>query len=240
MRAILLIARRDLGAFLRTMSGYLILAGVLAVNGIFFNAFTLGQGTQRSSEVLGRFFYSCSGFTMIAAILISMRLLAEERLSGTVSLLYSSPVRDVEIVLGKFLSALVFLAIFLALTAYMPALILVHGKVSFGHLVAGYLGLLLVGAASLALGTFGSSLTKSQVLAAIISGCLLVSLLIFWQLANVTERPLSGVFNAMAFYLHFRPFESGLIHLRDVVYFLLVTYVALFAATRVLEARRWR
>lgn len=240
MRAIYLIARRDLGAYLRTMSGYVILAGILTLNGVLFNAFALGEGEHRSSEVLSRFFYMSSGFTMVAAILISMRLLAEERQTGTLALLYSSPVRDVEIVVGKFLSALVFLCLFLALTVYMPALVWAYGKVSLGHLFAGYLGLVLLGSASLALGTFGSSLTKSQVLAAVISGILIVLLLICWQLASVTERPFSGPFNALALYLHFRPFELGLIHLKDVVYFLLVTYVGLFGATRVLEARRWK
>ena len=169
------------------------------------------------------------------------RLLAEERQTGTINLLYSSPVRDWEIITGKFLSALAFLAILTLATAFMPALILVHGKVSLGHIAGGYLGLLLLGSASLAIGTFGSSLTRSQVLAAIVSGCILVGLLVCWLLSQVAERPLSDVFSNLALYnLHFRPFQAGVIHLRDVVYYLAVTYVALFASTRVLEARRWR
>ena len=240
MRTALLIARRDLGAFLRTMSGYVIIAGVLALTGLAFNAFALGGPSLRSSEVLSRFFYLSSGFTMVAAVLVSMRLLAEERQTGTLALLYSSPVRDGEIVFGKFLSAFTFLALFLAVTTYMPALIFVRGKVSFGHIAAGYAGLLLLASACVAVGTLGSALSRSQVLAAILSGCMVVALLLGWWLTSVTERPLSGVFNALALYPHFKPFQDGLVHLRDVVYFGLVTYAALFAATRVLEARRWR
>lgn len=241
MNAALLIARRELGAYLRTWSGYIIIAVVLVVNGLLFNAFAMGGASKRSAEVISAFFYFSSGTTMIASIFISMRLLAEERQSGTISLLYSSPVRDAEIVAGKFLSAFAFLSILTLLTFYMPLLVLVNGKVSFGHLAAGYGGLLLLGAASLGIGTFGSALAKNQVVAAIISSCILVALLVCWLLANVTDRPFSEMFSALAlWHRHFQPFRDGIVHLRDIVYYGLVTFVALFAATRVLEARRWR
>jgi ABC-2 type transport system permease protein len=223
------------------MSGYVIIAAVLAVDGLLFNAYALGGAGKRSSEVLSLFFYFSSGTTLVASIFISMRLLAEERQAGTLALLYSSPVKDSEIVLGKFLSGLAFLGLLTALTFYMPLLILVHGKISLGHVFAGYLGLMLLGSASLAIGTFGSALAKNQVVAAIGSACILVSLLVSWLLARVTERPFSDVFSALALWQqHFVPFQGGVIHLRDVVYYLAVSYVALFAATRVIEARRWR
>ena len=240
MRNVLLIARRELAAYLRTMSGYVIIAGVLFVDGLLFNAFAMAGTGRKSAEVIADFFYFSSGSTMFAAVLLSMRLLAEEHQTGTLQLLYSSPVKDVEIVLGKFLSALGFLALFLVCTAYMPLLVMVWGKVSLGHLASGYLGLLLLGSACLAIGTLGSALTKSQVLAAILSGVMVVSLVICWLLARVTDRPLTDVFTNLAIYGHFKPFESGLVHLKHVAFFLLVTYVALFGATRVLEARRWR
>jgi ABC-2 type transport system permease protein len=238
---VFLIAQRELSAYLKTMSGYVIIAAVLAVNGLLFNAYSIGGPSKLSSEVLSRFFYFSSGTTMIAAIFISMRLLAEERQAGTLPLLYSSPVRDVEIVLGKFLSGVGFLALMTLLSIYMPLLILVNGKISAGHLFAGYLGLLLLGSASVAIGTFGSALARNQVLAAITSACLLVALLVAWLLSGVTDRPLSDVFSALALHgKHFQPFQAGIVHTRDVVYYLAVTYVALFGATRVLEARRWR
>jgi ABC-2 type transport system permease protein len=170
-----------------------------------------------------------------------MRLLAEERQTGTLVLLTSSPVHDWEIVMGKFLSALVFLAMILAASLYMPALIFVNGKISIGHMAAGYFGLLLIGSASLAVGTFGSALARNQVLAAIFSGGIVVAMIVCWMLAKVTEHPFNDVFVALAIHgRHFPPFQAGAIHLRDVVYYLMVTYVALFSATRVMEARRWR
>lgn len=237
----LLIARRELAGYLRTLSGYVILAAILALNGLFFNAFAMGGGARRSAEVLSNFFYYSSGFTMVAALFISMRLLAEERQVGTLPLLYSSPVKDAEIVLGKFLAGLAFLGLYILCTAYMPLLVLVNGKVSFGHIAVGYLGLLLLGGASLAIGTFGSALARNQFIAVIASACILLALLLCWLLARITEQPLADVFSALSLWnQHFPPFQSGLLHLRDVVYYLAVIYVALFAATRVLEARRWR
>jgi ABC-2 type transport system permease protein len=240
MKPILLIARRELSGYLRTMTGYIIIALVLALDGVLFNVFAMGSGEKRSSEVLGQFFYIAFGSTLAASVFISMRLLAEERQTGTIQLLYSSPVKDSEIVLGKFLSALAFVAIMTLATVYMPLLIFVNGKISLGHMLAGYLGLLLLGSASLAVGILGSSLARSQVLAAIISGVMTVSLLVVWMVGRATDRPLSEVFAALAWFPHFQGFQSGLLHLKDVVYFLAVTYVALFAATRVLEARRWK
>jgi ABC-2 type transport system permease protein len=242
MRAALLIARRELGSYLRTMNGYIIAAAVLLVDGVLWNAFALGaQQDKHSAEVLSDFFYFSSGTTMIAAVFLSMRLLAEERQTGTLVLLTSSPVRDREIILGKFFSSLAFLALITLATAFMPALIIINGKLSIGQVAAGYLGLLLLGSAALAIGTLGSALARSQVLAAILSGAMLVGLIVVWLLAGVSERPLNDVFLALALWgRHFPPFQAGVINLRDVAYYLLVTYFALFAATRVLEARRWQ
>src|SRR6185295_2483819 len=114
---------------------------------------------------------------------LAMRLFAEERQLGTLPLLYASPVRDRDIVLGKFLGALAFLSGLTLATAYMPLLILVHGHISVGHLGAAYLGL----------GTLGSSLARSQVIAAIVGAALLVSMLVAWLLASVTEPPFSAL-----------------------------------------------
>jgi ABC-2 type transport system permease protein len=240
MSSVLLIARRELGTYLRSMSGYVIIAGLLAIDGLLFNGFALGNGAQLSAAVLSAFFYFSFGVTAAAGILLSMRLLAEERQNGTIQLLYSSPVRDSEIILGKYLSAMGFLAIMVLATAYLPALIAVNGKISFGHVAAGYLGLMLVGSAALSIGIFGSSLTRSQVVAVITSAVLVVAILVTWFVARVAERPFSDILNGLALYGHFQAFQSGVIHLRDVVYYVMVTYVALFAATRVLEARRWK
>jgi ABC-2 type transport system permease protein len=240
MKATFLIMRRELAAYLRSMTGYVIAALVLLVSGLLFNTQVL-PGEKLSSEVLSQFFFWTGGTIVISSVFISMRLLAEERQTGTLVLLTSSPVHDWEIVLGKYLSALIFMALITAATVFMPLLIFVNGKISFGHMAAGYLGILLMAGAALAIGTFGSSLVRSQVLAAIISGCMVLAMTVCWFLAKVTEAPFNDIFTALALHgRHFTPFMAGAVHLRDVAYYLMVGYVALFSATRVMEARRWR
>jgi ABC-2 type transport system permease protein len=238
--ATFLIMRRELGAYFRSMTGYIIAAAVLLVDGVLFNTLVL-PGEQLSGEVLRQFFFYSSGTTMISAVFLSMRLIAEEKQTGTLVLLTSSPIRDRDIVIGKFLSGWIFLALITLATAFMPAMIMVHGKISLAHVLTGYLGLLLLGGAAMAMGTFGSALAKSQVLAAIITAAIIVSLLLAWMLARVTEHPLNRLFESLALYhRHFPPFSVGLLHIRDVVYYLALIYMSLFAATRVLETRRWR
>jgi ABC-2 type transport system permease protein len=233
--------RREVGAYMRSMTGYVIIALALAILGLFFNTYGLGGMDKTSSQVLQVFFELASALAVAGpSVFISMRLLAEERQTGTIALLYSSPVRDGEIVVGKFLSAVVFLAILLATTVFMPLLIFVNGKISLGHMAAGYVGLLLLGSACLAVGTLGSALARSQILAVITSAAMIAALYACLYLARATERPLSEIFTALAFFPHFQPFESGIIHLKDVIFYVAVSYISLFAATRVLEARRWR
>ncbi len=240
MKNVTLIARRELQSYLRTMSGYIIIAVMLFIDGLLFNAFAVAGTAKPSSQVLAEFFTLTSGITMVGAVFLSMRLIAEERQTGTIALLYSSPVLDVEIVLGKFLAAFLFMCLFFASTTYMPLLVAVYGKVSLGHIAAGYFGLMLVGASGLAIGTFGSALTRSQVVAAVLSGVMVLALTTAWLLGKVTDRPLTDIVNGLAWWGHFDAFRTGLVHLKHVAYFGLVTFIALFAATRVIEARRWR
>ena len=156
MTKALLIARREMGAYARSPLGAVIIAGALLIDGILFYYWGLSQ-KMLSAEVLSEFFYAASGITMAAGIILSMRLIAEERQTHTFTLLNTAPVRDSEIVLGKYLSAFGMLALLTVLTLYMPALIFVNGKVSIGHIAVGYLGLLLVGSATIAIGLFASS-----------------------------------------------------------------------------------
>ncbi len=241
MKPVWLIYRREMGAYLRSPLGYIVIAVVLLIDGLLFNAFALGSDTARkSSEVLKQFFYYSSGTTMVASLFLSMRLLAEERAQGTLNLLFGSPVRDYQIVLGKYLSALTFLGGLTLLTIYMPALIAVHGKITFGQIAAGYLGLLLLGSAGLSIGIFGSALTKSQLIAIIASAAILVGLILSWLMALITDRPINELFTWLSIHnKHFQPFMTGLINTQDVVFYGSLTYFFLFLATRVLEARRW-
>jgi ABC-2 type transport system permease protein len=234
------VARRELAAYLHGPMGWTIFAVVLFVDGLLFNAFALGGGRRLSAQVLRDFFYFSSGTTMIAAVFLSMRLLAEERQNQTMVLLRTAPLGDWEVVLGKYLSALIALGGLTLCTVYMPLLVMVNGKVSAGHLFVGYLGLLCLGSASVAIGLLGSALAESQVAAAVLGAGMLVSLLVSWLLARVTEEPLKTIFiNLGLFNRHFTPFMDGVLHSRDVVYYGAVTYLFLLLSVRVLAARRW-
>lgn len=240
MTGVLLIARRELFAYLRSPLGAVIIAGALLVDGLWF----YWQGlTQKllSAEVLQQFLYGASGTTMIAALILSMRLFAEERQTGTLVLLNTSPLRDWQIVLGKYLSALGAVVVLTLLTAYMPALILVNGKISLGHVLVGYSGLILLGSATIAIGMFGSALARSQVIAIIASAAILAPLLLLWAVARSVDPPFNRFLSALALHHdNFRPFMLGRLELGTVVYYLAMTYFFLLASTKILEARRWR
>lgn len=240
MSQTLLIARRELFSYLRSPLGALIVAGALLIDGVLFYWEGLSQKLL-SVEVLQRFIYNTSGPTMVAGLLLSMRLLAEERQTGTLVMLNTSPVRDSEIVAGKFISAFGALAVLTLLTAYMPALIFVNGKVSLGHVLVGYAGLLLLGAAAISVGLLGSALARSQIVAIIISAAMLAVMILLWAVAKTVDPPVNQFLSALALHHdNFRPFILGRLDLGSVAYYVGVSYVFLLAATKVLEARRWR
>ena len=242
MKAAGVIAVREIGAYLRSPACYVIAAAVLLINGMLFYAQALGPGAgaRLSGEVLGNFFYTASGLTAVAAVALSVRLIADERQTGTQVLLDTAPVSDAEIVLGKWVAAVAFLAAITLASLYLPLLVLVNGRVSLGHVATGYGGLLLLGAAVTAVGLFASALAPRPLLAVVLGGGGVAALFLFWPLSFAVEPPLSRALAAFAIHgRHFASFQAGIFHLRDVVYYLGVTAFFLIAATKALEARRW-
>lgn len=241
MRGMLLIARRDLAGYLNSYWGYAVIAAVLLVDGLLFNAIALGSVPKYSSKVIEEFFYFSFGTTVIASILLTMRLVAEERQTGTIVLVDSSPVGSWQLVGGKYLSAMTVLATMVLATVYMPALVFVNGKVSYGHIFAGYTGLLLVAASVAAIGTFASAISRSQLVAGFTSVVITVALIVMWLLAKVADPPLVDVISYMSLFdKHYRGFMRGQINTEDVVYFLSICFVFLMLASRFMAARRWR
>ena len=188
MRATSIIYPRELGGYLRSPLSWVIAAVLLLAQGIFFQAWAL-RGEQLSALVLERFFFISSFAIGVAAIVLSFRLIAEERQNHSMVLLNTSPVRDYEIIFGKFLAALTFLSIMLVLSLYMPILIKVNGKISWAQIFVGYFGLFLFGAVGLAIGIFSSALTRYQFLALIVAAFLLIVLGNIFQLASITQPP---------------------------------------------------
>lgn len=236
----LTIARRELYAYLRSPLGSAVIAAALLLDGILFYMESTNQKLL-SAQVLSQFFYDSTAATMGAAVLLSMRLLAEERQAGTITLLNTAPVRDRDIVAGKFVSAFGMVTLMNLLTFYMPLMLFIRGKVSVGHILVGYVGLILLGGAVSAIGLFASSLARSQVVAFIIGAAILAPLLTLWVVARAVDPPFNTFLMSLALHHeNFRPFMNGTLAFDRVVYYLLVTYFFLLAATKVLEARRWR
>jgi ABC-2 type transport system permease protein len=241
MSTAFLIARREFSSYFRSWLGPVLVAGVLLFDGLLFNWLNGLDQKQLSGAVLQQFFYNTTAPTMIAGVLLTIRLLAEERQSGTLVLLNTSPVKDRDIVIGKFLAAYAVLVIATLLSVYMPAWLFVHGKVAIGQIVVGYVGLLLLGAAITAIGVFGSALASSQVVAAILSAVLAAVFVTLWMVARVTEPPLNVFLAALCVHHeNFRPFMQGILQPSGVIFYLVFTYAFLFASIKVLEARRWQ
>jgi ABC-2 type transport system permease protein len=240
MRNALLIAGREMRSYLRSPLGWIVAAAMLLLDGLLFQVGAMG-GTKLSAQVLADFFYYVSGITMVGAIALSMRLIAHEREKGTLVLINTAPIRDSEIIGGKFIALFAFICGVTLLTAYMPALIFVNGKVSVGHIVVGYAGIMLLGAAAIAIGLFASAFARTQVIAAVLGAAILGVMLLLWMAAKVTDPPVSSFILALA--LHHerqRAFMNGVLRLDNVVYYAAVTYFFLLAAIKTMEARRWR
>jgi ABC-2 type transport system permease protein len=242
MRAISIIYRRELGAYLRSPYGWVIASIVLLVDGLLFQGFALGSGEQHSALVLERTFNWMSGIPLGAGILLSFRLLSEERQNNSMVLLNTSPVRDTEIVLGKFFAALTFLAFMLLISIYMPILVKISGKITTAQIVVGYVGLLLLGAATLAIGLFASALTRQQLIAAVLAAAMVLVGCFIHLLANKVDPPLKDVIEQIdLWWVHFQyGFMKGILNLKDIVYYLATTYFFLLLSIKTLEAKRWQ
>ena len=241
MRAISIIYRRELGAYLCSPFGWVIAAILLLIDGILCQGLAM-SGEQLSAMVLERYFYFASLMPLFGGVLLSFRLLSEERQNHSMVLLNTSPVRDSDIVLGKFFAALTFLAIMLLLSAYMPIMIKVNGKITGAQVLVGYLGMLLLGAATLAIGLFGSALTRQQLIAAVASAAMVALLAFIHILGTRVDPPLKEVIEQVdLWWVHYQyGFMKGVLNLKDIVYYLAMTYFFLLLSIKTLEAKRWQ
>ena len=234
------IARRDFTALFVSPVGWVV-AGlfVFLVSGFGFIATVLAGQQATMAGVFG----VITNFLMVVLVpLLTMRVLAEERSQGTLELLLTSPVRDWELTAGKWVGAFGFYVVLLATTiVYVVILRVYAGGLDLGLIGATYIGLVLVGAAAVAIGVLASSLTRNQIVAFFIAMALL---LMIWYAGYVigffVAPPANQFFEYIGGWNRFQPFSLGQAALRDIVYFVTLTFGALFLTTRVLASRRWR
>ena len=200
----------------------------------------LARGLNVTEGVLRPLFSDMSVILLFMMPLLTMRLFAEERKQGTLELLLTYPLRDGEVLLGKFLAATFLVAILLLATGIYPLLLVFWSEPELYPILTGYLGLLLLAMTFIALGLFFSSLTQNQIVAAVLAfGALLLFWVIGWA-ATLAEGDWSLVFRHLSIIEHFSSFARGVLETKDLAYYLGLISFFLFATLKSLEVRRWK
>ena len=234
MENIRIILLKELRSFFNSPIAYVIMVVFALLAGYFF---TTGLFLQNVASM--RAIFELIPFLLLFfAPAITMRMISEERKTGTIELLLTKPVKDGEIIVGKFLAAWLFFLIALAPTLVYLVTVMFLGKIDLGPVIGGYLGLLLVGGGFLALGIVGSTLTENQVVAFILS---FLIMFIFFMLDKVVMY-LPGTVASIVEYLgidyHFSNIARGVVDTRDLVYYVSLIGFSLLVATELLERKK--
>jgi ABC-2 type transport system permease protein len=232
------LAKRELSAFFFSPIAYVVAAVFLAVSGIFF----AGEIFVPGREAQMRDLFDRQAFILVFILpMLTMRILAEEFRNGTIESLMTAPVRDFEVILGKFLGTWLFFGAMLLPTLIYAAMILGYGHADFGPIFTGYLGLLLLGGLYIAVGTLTSSFTSNQVVSAVLA-FLIISIFTFllWGLTYRVTGAWQTILRTLNVYEKFGDFSRGLLDLKHIIFFVSLTIGTLFIAVKVLESRRWR
>jgi ABC-2 type transport system permease protein len=259
MGNIITLVRKELNSYFRSPIAYLLLFLFAAATGsvfylyiktFIFQSLTQAQYAQmyeqqmpamNVNEMVIRPVLGWTGsICLFLAPMITMRLFAEERKTGTIELLLTSPVTDLQLVLGKFFASMILYMTMLALTGLYFIVLFRYGNPDFMPLIPGYLGQLLLGGSFLSLGLMFSTMTRNQVVA----GSLTFFCLILFMLVQWSGDYAGGIWSQVAGYVswtaHLENFSKGVIDLKDTVYYLSVIVLGLFVSVRSLESIRWR
>ena len=249
-----IICRKELKSYFASPIAYGLMAFFALIAGYFFYVMT-AVFVQRSFEgqMMGRgmpmdvnewvvrnFLSNVSVIGLFVIPMITMRLFAEEKRTGTIELLVTSPVRDIEIIVGKWLAALLLYLGMLLIAALDIAILFAYGKPDWKPILTGFLGLALQGGCLLAVGTFISTTTKNQIVAgtATFAVCLLLWVL-DWVSAYETAA-WAKVIGYLSVLTHFEPFSKGVIDTKDVIFYVSLIFLGLFLTARSMESLRWR
>lgn len=241
----LTIAKRELGSYFNSPLAYVVICLTQLLLGVLFFMFRGGFWQVDRASLDRLFEYAPYGLCLLVIPVVTMRLIAEEKSSGTLEMLITLPVKDWEVVMGKYLGAMGLVLILIASTALYPIAMFVFpwklGALDWGPVRSGYLGLVLMSAAGVAIGLLISSVTRSQVIAFFVTFVVLFGLVFVGYVGEALNKPTLGtVLNFFSFQTHLASFARGLIDSRSVVYFMSVTVFSLMVAFRALESRKWK
>jgi ABC-2 type transport system permease protein len=237
MKTIWIITRRELQSFFDSLIAYILLVVFLGISGFFTwlfgsDIFLVGQASLRS-------FFTIAYWTLFFFIpALTMRLLSEEKRSGTIELLLTKAITDRQIVLGKFLSTLILIIIALLFTLPYVITVASIGNIDVGGVICGYLGLIMMSGVYISIGLFASSITQNQIVAFLIA---LFSGIFFHLIFDLLSGSITGitgqVFNFLSLRVHFESMSRGVIDSSDLIYFLSLIFLGLFLAEISLSKR---
>jgi len=248
------ILRRELSSYFRSPVAYAVLFFFALITGFFFYAGVrsflqqslqmtmMGQSVPLNvnewvvQNVLG----NMNVINLFVIPIITMRLFAEEKRSGTFELLSTSPLRDAEIILGKWLAAMVLYVAGVSITLLNMAVLFAYGNPDWRPMAVGYLGVILQGGCLLAIGTFLSTLTKNQIIAAMSAFGVCILLFVMDWVASFDSSPLFKVISYISVSAHSSQFVRGVIDSKDAAYYVSMIFLGLFLSGRSLESIRWR
>jgi ABC-2 type transport system permease protein len=235
--------RRELRAFFFSPLAYVMLFFFLVVTGVIF-VYIVGQLNNPASPGGPplKFFFSATWLMLLLlGPLLTMRLVSEELRSGSIEVLMTAPVTEGQVIGGKFLAAFTFYAFLWAPTLGYAIMIALYEKVDWGPVVAGYLGVLLIGALFLSIGVFSSAMTRSQLLAAMMTAALLFVLFLLGVFEGMASNDLmKRALGYVSIFNHIDEMASGIVDTRRLVFYLSGTLFFLFLASRALEDKKWR
>jgi ABC-2 type transport system permease protein len=254
MRNIWIIWRKELNSYFVSPIAYLLLTMFAVIFGFFFwNALgyfvLMGMEEQMrgqampmnlNEQIIRPLLSNASVIGLFFIPMITMRLFAEEKRTGTIELLATSPIRDLEIILGKWLAALTLYASMLLFTALNFAFLFKYGNPDWKPLAIGYLGLLLQAGALLAIGTFISTLTRNQIIAGAATFGVCLLLWVLEWVSGYETATWAQVLAYMSVITHFESFAKGVLDGKDAVFYVTLIFLGLFLTTRSMESLRWR
>ncbi len=230
------IALREFKSYLASPMAYVVTGIFLVLTGFFF---TISPSTYFQTSISGLWYPLGGILLLLVSTILTMRLIAEERKLGTIELLLTAPVRDSEVILGKFFGSLAILTVMLVLTLYYPIMLIAFGDPDIGPIITCYLGLFLLSCATLSVGIFASSLTSNQIVAAVVSGGILFAMWFLDWASGFLPAAMTKVISYTSLAYYFPDFMSGIIDTRGIIFYLSVSALFLFLAVRSLENSRW-
>jgi len=253
MNNIIIICQKELKSYFVSPIAYGLMAFFALISGYFFYIATgyFVQGSMQAQmmgrqmpmsineQILRPVLMNLSVVGLFLIPMITMRLFAQEKSSGTIELLVTSPIHDLEIIIGKWLGALLMYATIVCVGMLSTVFVFVYGKPDWKPVLVGLLGLLLQGGCLLALGTFISNTTKSQIVAGVATfGVCLMLWILDW--ISFEQTTFSKVVAYLSVVTHFEPFAKGVIDSKDVIFYISMIVFGLFLTSRSMESLRWR